>query len=233
MTASAQVRDVETRERVQPHLGAAGMANEPRGRRERGRHCAIEQLGEEIFLTGEIVEQRGLAQPDRRGDLARARSPRSPWSRTAGAACSRMTSRVSSGRRRERGTRTPGSPHRGRRNFRFRLGLFDRSIDNRNMVANDPRGAAQSTATTYGARDHARAQAGTAVLGMPTLPAAEATDLPPGVPNRRHDLGRGARRRRVRRARPAARRPCFASPTSTVTRARTSRSTTPTCRASG
>jgi urea carboxylase-associated protein 2 len=38
-----------------------------------------------------------------------------------------------------------------------------------------------ATATTHGARDHARRQAGTAVLGMPTLPASAATDLPDGV----------------------------------------------------
>jgi urea carboxylase-associated protein 2 len=44
------------------------------------------------------------------------------------------------------------------------------------MVLNGP-----ATATTYGARDHARAQAGTAVLGMPTLPASKATGLPEGV----------------------------------------------------
>src|SRR5579859_3821963 len=38
-----------------------------------------------------------------------------------------------------------------------------------------------ATATTYGARNHARAQSGTAVRGMPTLPASNATDLPAGV----------------------------------------------------
>src|SRR3954452_4996864 len=31
------------------------------------------------------------------------------------------------------------------------------------------------------ARDHSRAQANTRVRAMPTLPASEATDLPPGV----------------------------------------------------
>jgi uncharacterized protein len=44
------------------------------------------------------------------------------------------------------------------------------------MVVNGP-----ATATTYGARDHARSQAGIAVLGMPTLPASKATGLPEGV----------------------------------------------------
>ncbi len=34
------------------------------------------------------------------------------------------------------------------------------------------------TATTFGARDHARSQAGTRVRGMPTIPATEALDLP-------------------------------------------------------
>lgn len=38
-----------------------------------------------------------------------------------------------------------------------------------------------ATATTYGARDHARAQGGTTVRGMPTLPASMAVDLPAGV----------------------------------------------------
>jgi uncharacterized protein len=38
-----------------------------------------------------------------------------------------------------------------------------------------------TTATTYGARDHARSQADTSVLGMPTLPASSAGDLPSGV----------------------------------------------------
>jgi uncharacterized protein len=38
-----------------------------------------------------------------------------------------------------------------------------------------------STATTAGARDHARAQAGTRVLAMPTVPAAAAENLPVGV----------------------------------------------------
>lgn len=39
-----------------------------------------------------------------------------------------------------------------------------------------------ATATTTGARDHARAMAGTQVDAMPTVPPATATDLPPGVP---------------------------------------------------
>lgn len=38
-----------------------------------------------------------------------------------------------------------------------------------------------STATTTGARDHARSQAGTRVDAMPTVPARTATDLPPSV----------------------------------------------------
>lgn len=38
-----------------------------------------------------------------------------------------------------------------------------------------------ATATTAGARDHARAMAGTVVAAMPTLPPTEATDLPSGV----------------------------------------------------
>ena len=38
-----------------------------------------------------------------------------------------------------------------------------------------------STATTHGARVHARAQAGTVVEAMPTMPASAATDLPAGV----------------------------------------------------
>ena len=38
-----------------------------------------------------------------------------------------------------------------------------------------------STATTHAARDHARAQSGTVVETMPTIPATAATDLPPGV----------------------------------------------------
>jgi urea carboxylase-associated protein 2 len=40
---------------------------------------------------------------------------------------------------------------------------------------------APSTATTSGARDHARAMAGTVVEAMPTLPPARAGDLPVGV----------------------------------------------------
>ncbi|MGE3619739.1 MAG: urea amidolyase associated protein UAAP1 [Acidimicrobiia bacterium] len=38
-----------------------------------------------------------------------------------------------------------------------------------------------STATTQGARDHARAMAGTVVAAMPTIPPADAVDLPEGV----------------------------------------------------
>ena len=38
-----------------------------------------------------------------------------------------------------------------------------------------------ATATTTGARDHARAMAGTRVEAMPTVPPSTATDLPPGV----------------------------------------------------
>ena len=38
-----------------------------------------------------------------------------------------------------------------------------------------------STGTTHGARDHARAMAGTRAEAMPTVPATAATDLPPGV----------------------------------------------------
>ncbi|MEI9965180.1 MAG: urea amidolyase associated protein UAAP1 [Caulobacteraceae bacterium] len=38
-----------------------------------------------------------------------------------------------------------------------------------------------STADPYGAQAHARAMAGTRVEAMPTVPAAEARDLPPGV----------------------------------------------------
>lgn len=38
-----------------------------------------------------------------------------------------------------------------------------------------------ATATTLGARDHARAMAGTVVAAMPTLPPTAATDLPAGV----------------------------------------------------
>lgn len=37
------------------------------------------------------------------------------------------------------------------------------------------------TATTAGARDHARAQEGTQVVESPTVPASRQTDLPPGV----------------------------------------------------
>ena len=38
-----------------------------------------------------------------------------------------------------------------------------------------------TTATTHGARDHARAMAGTVVDAMPTIPSSSARDLPPGV----------------------------------------------------
>jgi urea carboxylase-associated protein 2 len=41
--------------------------------------------------------------------------------------------------------------------------------------------AATTTATTYGARDHARSQAGATLPGMPTLPASAAVGLPEGV----------------------------------------------------
>lgn len=41
--------------------------------------------------------------------------------------------------------------------------------------------AETTTATTSGARDHARAMAGTVVPAMPTVPPSGATDLPPGV----------------------------------------------------
>lgn len=39
----------------------------------------------------------------------------------------------------------------------------------------------RDTSTTHGARDHARSMAGTKVVSMPTVPAATAADLPPGV----------------------------------------------------
>jgi urea carboxylase-associated protein 2 len=48
------------------------------------------------------------------------------------------------------------------------------------MVVNSTT-TSRATATTHGARDHARSQAGTAVLGMPTLPPSAATGLPDGV----------------------------------------------------
>jgi urea carboxylase-associated protein 2 len=41
--------------------------------------------------------------------------------------------------------------------------------------------ATNATATTHGARDHARAMAGTVVGAMPTMPPSAATDLPDGV----------------------------------------------------
>jgi urea carboxylase-associated protein 2 len=39
----------------------------------------------------------------------------------------------------------------------------------------------ETTATTHGARDHARAMAGTVVTTMPTIPSTSATGLPAGV----------------------------------------------------
>jgi len=45
--------------------------------------------------------------------------------------------------------------------------------------------AVTSTDTTYGARDHARAQAGTVVETMPTIPAGTWPDPPPGVDRER------------------------------------------------
>lgn len=41
--------------------------------------------------------------------------------------------------------------------------------------------APPTTSTTHGARDHARAMAGTVVAAMPTLPPSSAVDLPTGV----------------------------------------------------
>lgn len=41
--------------------------------------------------------------------------------------------------------------------------------------------ATASTSTTHGARDHARAMAGTVVTAMPTIPSTAAADLPTGV----------------------------------------------------
>ena len=38
-----------------------------------------------------------------------------------------------------------------------------------------------TTATTQGAREHARSQAGTVTDAMPTIPASGATDLPAGA----------------------------------------------------
>lgn len=49
------------------------------------------------------------------------------------------------------------------------------------MSATPPPDPTLATATTAGARDHARAMAGTRVDAMPTVPATAATDLPPGV----------------------------------------------------
>jgi uncharacterized protein len=44
-----------------------------------------------------------------------------------------------------------------------------------------PSSAASTTATTHGARDHARSQADLRVPAMPTVPATDATDLPSGI----------------------------------------------------
>jgi uncharacterized protein len=49
------------------------------------------------------------------------------------------------------------------------------------MISGGTGQPAGTTATTHGARDHARAQADTSVLAMPTLPASAATGLPAGV----------------------------------------------------
>jgi len=49
------------------------------------------------------------------------------------------------------------------------------------MVSVPPGPPPGSTATTAGARDHARAQADAQVVGMPTLPASRARDLPSGI----------------------------------------------------
>ncbi|MGO9872511.1 MAG: urea amidolyase associated protein UAAP1 [Acidimicrobiia bacterium] len=49
------------------------------------------------------------------------------------------------------------------------------------MVSGRPDPIPHMTATTHGARDHARSQAETKVLGMPTLPASAAPNLPTGV----------------------------------------------------
>ena len=49
------------------------------------------------------------------------------------------------------------------------------------MVSGPPGQPAGSTATTSAARDHARSQADATVLGMPTLPASAAGDVPAGV----------------------------------------------------
>ena len=91
-----------------------------------------------------------------------------------------------------------------------------------------PTSSPQGTATTHGARDHARAMAGTVVDAMPTLPPSAATELPAGVAPAdvlwdevvagggytavRAPPGRPAaadrhRRRRLRRAAAAPRRP--------------------------
>jgi urea carboxylase-associated protein 2 len=60
--------------------------------------------------------------------------------------------------------------------------LIDHSIDNRTVETWTPAPPRPSTtATTTGARDHARAQAATRVRAMPTLPASDATALPAGV----------------------------------------------------
>lgn len=59
---------------------------------------------------------------------------------------------------------------------------FFRSTD-RNVTVHDVTNDSGSpgTATTTGARDHARSQAGTRVRAMPTVPPSDATDLPEGV----------------------------------------------------
>jgi len=49
------------------------------------------------------------------------------------------------------------------------------------MVSGRSDDVAKTTATTYAARDHARAQADTSVLGMPTVPASDTSLRPPGV----------------------------------------------------
>jgi len=49
------------------------------------------------------------------------------------------------------------------------------------QVTAEVHGMSSTTATTHGAREHARSQAGTRVATQPTLPAAEAADPPPGV----------------------------------------------------
>jgi uncharacterized protein len=53
-------------------------------------------------------------------------------------------------------------------------------VTTREAVTSPARGDG-ATATTAGARDHARSQAGERASSMPTVPANAATDLPPGV----------------------------------------------------